>query len=379
MMRRLLLCAVLLPALGGCASWFEGSVAYEPTPLKPLQASSGPRVLWQASVPAGERGLFTPYLDDGRLWVAGSNGKVQQLDAQSGRVLSSLDLKQPLVSGIAADAGMLFVGSDRGELLAVSAADGKLVWKQTLTSLLAEAPQLADKVLIVRAADGRVSGFDSQTGRQVWTQWQTPPALTVRATTPQIRVEGSDVLLVGEAAGKISAYAAERGEPLWQATVATARGASELERVTDVVSQPMFDGRRVCAVAYQGRVACYEARGGQQLWARDLGSSRGLYSDGKTVFVTADDGVVWAYDADSGRNLWKQDDLRYRNVTAPVKLGDNLLVIDGEGYAHLLSSLDGRIVGRSSLKVNGTLSRPLLAGDVAYVLDAEGRLAALTK
>ena len=379
MMRRLLLCAVLLPALGGCASWFEGSVAYEPTPLKPLQASSGPRVLWQTGVPAGERGLFTPYLDDGRLWVAGSNGKVQQLDAQSGRVLSSLDLKQPLVSGIAADAGMLFVGSDRGELLAVSAADGKLVWKQTLTSLLAEAPQLADKVLIVRAADGRVSGFDTQTGRQVWTQWQTQPALTVRATTPQIRVEGSDVLLVGEAAGKIAAYAAERGELLWQATVAASRGASELERVTDVVSQPMFDGRRVCAVAYQGRVACYEARGGQQLWARDLGSSRGLYSDGKTVFVTADDGVVWAYDADSGRNLWKQDDLRYRNVTAPVKLGDNLLVIDGEGYAHLLSSLDGRIVGRSSLKVNGTLSRPLLAGDVAYVLDAEGRLAALTK
>jgi outer membrane protein assembly factor BamB len=379
MMRRLLLCAVLLPALGGCASWFDGESAYKPTPLKALQTSVGPKLLWQTSVPDGDRGLFTPFVDQGSLWVAGSNGKVQQLDVQNGKTLHTLEVKQVLVSGVAVADGLVFVGNDRGELLAFSAADGKLVWKQPLTSLLAESPQLAGNVLIVRAGDGRVSGFDQKTGRQVWTQWQAQPPLTLRATTPQIKVEGSDVLLVGEAGGKVTAYAAERGEQLWQSVVANARGASELERVTDVVSQPMFDGRRVCAVAYQGRVACFDSRGGQQLWARDLGSSRGLVSDGKAVFVTAEDGAIWAFDADSGRNLWKQDDFRYRNVTAPVKLGDSLLVIDGEGYAHLLSSLDGRIVGRSSLKVNGTLARPLVIGDVAYVLDTNGNLSALTK
>jgi outer membrane protein assembly factor BamB len=379
MMRRLLLCAALLPALGGCASWFEGEAAYQPTPLKPLQAAAGPKVLWQASVPDADRGLFSPFIEQGKLWVAGSNGKIQQLDAQTGKTLHTLDVKQALVAGVAVEDGLAFVGNDRGELLAVSAADGKLVWKQALTSLLAEAPQLAGQVLIVRAGDGRVSGFDVKTGRQVWTQWQAQPPLTVRATTPQIKVEGSDVLLVGEAAGKVAAYAAERGDQLWQSVVANARGASELERVTDVVSQPMFDGRRVCAVAYQGRVACFDSRGGQQLWARDLSSSRGLVSDGKTVFVTAEDGAIWAFDADSGRNLWKQDDFRYRNVSAPVTLGDKLLVIDGEGYAHLLSSLDGRIVGRSSLKVNGTVPRPLVSGDVAYVLDNHGNLSALTK
>ncbi|MNT37057.1 Outer membrane protein assembly factor BamB precursor [compost metagenome] len=131
-------------------------------------------------------------------------------------------------------------------------------------------------------------------------------------------------------------------------------------------------------MAYQGRIGCFEARGGEQAWARELASSRGLSMDAKGVYSTADDGSIWAFDPDTGRNLWKQDALRYRNVTAPVKLGNNLLAVDGEGYAHLLSPVDGQIVGRSQLKVEGTIARPLVLGNIAYVLDTNGTLSAVT-
>ena len=40
--------------------------------------------------------------------------------------------------------------------------------------------------------------------------------------------------------------------------MALPRGATELERVADVMGNPVVDERQVCAVAYQGRVACFD-------------------------------------------------------------------------------------------------------------------------
>ncbi|SCK20205.1 outer membrane protein assembly factor BamB [Vogesella sp. LIG4] len=378
MKRYLLATAIALPLLSGCASWFNGEDANQPTPLAAIKQQQAIRVKWQVSVPAVKDGIFTPFYDAGTLWLANEDGRVQAVDALSGNTVARLELKHELSAGPAAADGVLYVGTKTGELLALDAKSGKELWKQNLTSTLAEPPQLAGKMLLVRAGDGRLSAFERASGRQLWTQWQPMPALTVRATSPQIKAEGDDVLIAGETGGKVSVYAVDQGRQLWQAAVANPRGASELERVTDVVSQPVFDGRRVCAVAFQGRTACFEARGGQLAWAREVGSSRGLSLDDSAVYVTADDGAIWAFDIESGRNLWKQNGFRYRNVTAPVKLGNQLLVLDGEGYAHLLSPVDGRMVGRSRVDVSGTMSRPLVLGDIAYVYGKNGTLAALT-
>lgn len=378
MKRRLICAALVLPLLGGCASWFEGSAGFEPTPLQPLAQQSTLKVQWQASVPAAKGGLFTPFYDQGLLWVAGGDGKVSAINVLNGSESRWFDFEQKLSAGVAIADKLIFAGNEEGKLIAANLDTGKVVWEQTLTSVLAEPPQVGGKAVVTRSNDGRISAFDIQSGRQLWTEWQPLPALTVKQTTPQLKVEGDDVLLVGSASGKLAVYALEQGRMLWEAVVASPRGASELERVTDVVSQPVFDGRRVCAVAYQGRIGCFEARGGEQAWARELASSRGLSMDAKGVYSTADDGSIWAFDPDTGRNLWKQDALRYRNVTAPVKLGNNLLAVDGEGYAHLLSPVDGQIVGRSQLKVEGTIARPLVLGNIAYVLDTNGTLSAVT-
>ena len=62
----------------------------------------------------------------------------------------------------------------------------------------------------------------------------------------------------------------------WEATVALPKGATELERVTDVVGEPVVQGREVCAAAYQGRVACFEMANGRQVWSRELSSLTGV-------------------------------------------------------------------------------------------------------
>ncbi|MES2564632.1 MAG: PQQ-binding-like beta-propeller repeat protein, partial [Pseudomonadota bacterium] len=93
------------------------------------------------------------------------------------------------------------------------------------------------------------------------------------------------------------------------------------ERVADVMGLPTVDGDRVCAVAYQGRVACFDTLSGTTIWARDLSSSAGLTADLRGVYITDDKNAIVALDKASGGSLWKQDKLFGRGLSAPLALG----------------------------------------------------------
>ena len=80
-------------------------------------------------------------------------------------------------------------------------------------------------------------------------------------------------MLVGESGGKLSVLNLASGDLLWDANVALARGATEIDRVVDVASPPVFDRGQICAVAYQGRLTCFDARSAAPMWSREVSSS----------------------------------------------------------------------------------------------------------
>ena len=81
------------------------------------------------------------------------------------------------------------------------------------------------------------------------------------ATTPAASSRRGG-LFAGTAGGHLLALDVVTGIVGWDATVANPKGATELERIADVTGLPLVLERDVCAVAYQGRVACFDlARG----------------------------------------------------------------------------------------------------------------------
>jgi outer membrane protein assembly factor BamB len=104
----------------------------------------------------------------------------------------------------------------------------------------------------------------------------------------------------------------DNGAPLWEGTVALPKGATELDRVADVTSAPVIDGRMICAAAFQGRIACFDLGNGNLIWSRDISSAAGLTIDSRYVYVSDDKGAVHALDKASGASLWKQDKLFLR-------------------------------------------------------------------
>ena len=137
------------------------------------------------------------------------------------------------------------------------------------------------------------------------------------------------------------------GNVRWEATVALPKGATEIERVTDVVGLPFTSEREVCAVAYQGRVACFDVTNGSVLWSRDMSSTSGVGGDMRIILVSDEKGGVHALDRSSGNSLWKQDRLFLRNLSVPVSLGAQVVVADIQGYIHVLAHESGAFIGRA--------------------------------
>lgn len=163
----------------------------------------------------------------------------------------------------------------------------------------------------------------------------------------------------------------------WDATVANPKGATELERIADVTSRPVVDGQQVCAVAYQGRMACFDVARGSLNWSRDVSSLAGLAADGKYVYVTDDKGAVHALDRSTGASVWKQDLLAARKITGPVVVGDYVGVVDIEGYLHLLAISNGAYVGRMATDGTAPTSQPVQLGMRALWQSEGGNLYAV--
>ena len=170
--------------------------------------------------------------------------------------------------------------------------------------------------------------------------------MSLRVTASALVVDR--YVFVGFPGGKLIAVSVDNGAPLWEGTVALPKGATELDRVADVTSAPVIDGRMICAAAFQGRVSCFDLGNGNLMWGRDISSAAGLTIDSRYVYVADDKGAVHALDKASGASIWKQDKLFLRKLTAPLVRRNLVVVGDVQGVVHFLSRDDGSFVGRLS-------------------------------
>lgn len=349
-MRRLLLPLVAVLLLQGCETvsntydgWFGSASKQKAAELVQFQARATARIVWQGNVGNSQRSAFYPALGGNTVYAAGASGQIAGFNTSSGAQQARFDAGSPLSGGIGYGAGLVLAGTARGEVLAFEPS-GKPAWKTQLTGEVLSPPNGADGVIVVRTGDGRIYGLNAADGKQRWVYQRALPTLAVRSFAG-IAVDRGAVF-AGFPGGRLVAIALANGNVGWESVVALPKGATELERVTDVTSLPVVDGSQVCAVAFQGRVACFDVIRGETLWARDVSSIAGMGLDPRNAYITDDRSAVLALDRRNGASVWKQDKLSGRWATAPLALGRYVIVGDFEGYVHVLSRDDGAFVAR---------------------------------
>lgn len=369
---RIWLPGALLCLLAGCS--FFGSSKPKPAPLTPINERLSVHTDWQTSVGKAGNFTFLPASGGPVALAASNDGTVIRMD--NGKEVWRTSAGQKLSAGAASDGRLVVVGTYKGEVLAFEFETGKAVWSANVKGELVAPAAITEGLVIVRTSDNRVIALDGNDGKQRWNYQRTNPPLAVRSVAPPLPF--GPFVLVGMPGGKIYALALQNGAPAWEGTVSVPRGATELDRVSDVVTVPAVQGPQMCAVAFQGRVACFDMQGGNQMWSREVSSVAGITMDDRLVFVPDELGVVHAFDRMTGASVWRQDRLKYRNLSAPVALPMGLVVGDAEGFLHVLDRDTGEFIGR--LNVGGGVMSilPALGPNTALLQTRSGSLMAVT-
>ena len=269
------------------------------------------------------------------------------------------------------------VGTQDAEIIALSQTDGALIWRSRVSSEVLSQPKTNGNVVVAQTIDGKLVALDREDGSQRWTYETTLPALTLRGTSsPIITTDGS--VIAGFSNGIVVSVAAEDGVWSWEERVAVPDGEYDIERVIDVDGDLLLDGTRILASSYQGNIMAFDILTGRIVWGMEASSYHGLGQGFGNIYYSDDKSHLVAIRDNSADVVWENANLEYRSITAPRTITNYVAVADFEGYLHLISQIDGRIVGRTQIDSDGVRANLIADNGRLIVYGNSGTLTALS-
>lgn len=364
---RLLTTSALMLLISGCSTfqeWFgsEGEDATAPVQLERIDSKVSLKKRWSSKIGDGQGDGFykiTPTLIDGVIYVASSDGEVAAINAANGARLWRVELERPLSGGVGYHNRSLYLGGADGSVLQLSAEDGAVEWEAAVSGEVLAAPVVSDDWVIVQTYDGKLLGFRSGAEEPSWTFTSDVPVLTLRGTSAPILVGGNAIAGFGD--GKVVAVDVDSGNVSWEARIGVPQGSSEIDRIVDVDGAMTQQGIELFVASYQGRLAALDSRTGRKLWQQNVSSVTGTNVGFGNVYVADVDGTLSAFLRTGQGVRWQNIELGYRELSRPTPVSSYVATVDFEGYLHLLSQVDGQIVGRS--KISGDAARADMIAD----------------
>jgi outer membrane protein assembly factor BamB len=339
-----------------------------PTPLEAFTPAIAGRQVWQAKL-AGAAFPLAIVGRTGQFVVAGGDGSVLMLEAETGREIWNGTVGEPIAAGVGSDGRFASVVTRNNEL--VTLEQGRPLWRMRLPSRVLTAPLVAGERVFVLGVDRSVQAFDALDGRRLWTLQRPGDALTL--AQPGVITAWRNLLLVGQGP-RLAALDPLRGNLRWEVTVANPRGTNEVERLADLVGPPLRLGDRFCVRAFQSAVGCVDAARGALVWSRPGGGTRPVGGDEQLLFGADASDRITAWRTETGETAWTNERLLYRGLSVPLAVGPTVVFGDVEGQVHFLSREDGRTLLRLPTDGTPVVGAPVLSGTTMLVATRGGGL-----
>lgn len=363
--RRTLLSLALVAGLGACSS----SKPPKPADLGPNVVQLPVRQVWRTSIPALKDVSLAPQVLGQEVVLASADGTVIAVDAASGRESWRAQVGSALHTGVGSDGRRTAVVTTRNALTVLE--QGRTLWSQLLPAASYTAPLVAGGRVFVLTADRQISAYDAQDGRLLWKLQRDGEPLVLRQ---QGVLQAHGNMLLAGLSGRLVALNPDTGAVLWEAPIAAPRGTNDVERLVDLVGPTARDGDVVCVRAFQASVGCVDVAQARLLWSAPAKGSVGVATDGQKVFGSESNGVVQAWSRTDGGKDWSIQQLKHRQLSAPLVLGRSVIVGDSTGLVHMLSKQDGSPLNRLTTDSSGVAVAPVVAADTLVVLTRNGGL-----
>ena len=363
--------AIASALLVGCSS--NKVKEAKPNPLPKIVQEQSLNLVFSQSVSstnAAESLRLQLDTDNGVIFAIDPDGQISAYKGKQ-RLWKSKITKQELTAGVEAGEGIVVSGNRKGQLFALDQATGEQKWTAKLSGAILSPSLIQSGRVITIANDGTVFAHDAVTGQQVWAYKLPNVQFSLRGQPAPVRLDERTVL-IGSANAYIYALDIISGVPRFQRRVAISEGRSDIQRLVDVVGDPVVAGQYLVTTSFQGQVTVTDLATQRVVWSEDASSTNSAEVADDKVFVATTDGKLNAYSLATGELVWQNEELLNRQLSNPVVLGQNLVVGDLDGVLHLIDPASGKLVGRA--KTSGEVQSLRVINDQLYVATRKGAL-----
>ena len=363
--------AVASALLLGCSS--NKVKEAKPNPLPKIQQQQGLNLVFSQSVSstsAAEASRLQLDTDNGVIFAIDPDGQVSAYKGKE-QLWKSKITKQELTAGVEAAEGIVVVGNRKGQLFALDQATGSQKWSAKLSGAILSPSLIQSGRVITIANDGTVFAHDAVTGQQVWAYKLPNVQFSLRGQPAPVRLDDRTIL-VASANAYVYGLDVISGVPRFQRRVAISEGRSDIQRLIDIVGDPVVAGQYLVTTSFQGQVTVTDLATQRVVWSEDASSTNRPEVSGDKVFVSTVDGKLNAYSLSTGQLAWQNEELLNRQLSNPVMLGQSLVVGDMDGVIHLLDPASGKLVGRA--KTSGEVQSLRVIDNQLYVATRKGAL-----
>lgn len=248
--------------------------------------------LWRKQV-QGEI-LSAPRTNGEVVAVQTMNGRIYVMDAKTGDDLWFYENPPPVLtlrgtpSPIVTD-NAIYAGFSNGRFMAFNPENGSILWEQRVALPqgrselnrmvdIHASPILNEGILYVSSYQGKVSAMARGTGSGIWSQ---------DSSSSESIALANNALFLSQADGKLVAYNAATGVPLWQNEQLLRRG----------LSGPQTVGDYLAVVDYKGFMHLVDRENGEFVARRKVdrkGVRAAMLTDGETLYVYGNGGKLTA-------------------------------------------------------------------------------------
>ncbi|ENW82661.1 outer membrane assembly lipoprotein YfgL [Acinetobacter sp. ANC 3929] len=363
--------AIASALLVGCSSNKVKEV--KPNPLPKITQEQSLNLVFSQSVSstnAAEALRLQLDTDNGVVFAIDPDGQVSAYKGKE-RLWKSKITKQELTAGVEAGEGIVVSGNRKGQLFALDQATGEQKWTAKLSGAILSPSLIQSGRVITIANDGTVFAHDAVTGQQVWAYKLPNVQFSLRGQPAPVRLDERTVL-IGSANAYVYALDIISGVPRFQRRVAISEGRSDIQRLVDVVGDPVVSGQYLVTTSFQGQVTVTDLATQRVVWSEDASSTNSAEVADDKVYVTTTDGKLNAYNLATGELVWQNEELLNRKLSNPVMLGLNLVVGDLDGVIHLINPASGKLIGRA--KTSGEVRSLRVIDNQLYVATRKGAL-----
>jgi len=313
---------------------------------------------------------LSPTLDDARIYLPLTGGRVSCIDRRTGSLLWSSEPGGLVTAPVASGENSIYIATRKtgedgaeagGSLRAVDKATGLTVWVRDYPRALSSALECARGRIYAGSADGSFYALDARNGELIW------------------KVEGQDVVrghaLVTERAiyfgcddGVLRVVEPERGQLIWK-----------YQTGGRIIGQPVADDRALYFGSGDGYVYSADIATGKLRWRSRTGAAveASPVLVGDRLLVASYDNFVYALARASGDRIWKRR-LENRITAAPIVEGDaNLVAPLHSDYVAVFLNADGRRVNLFQLEPDFEIvAEPIFSGDTLVVPTNQGLVVA---